>query len=162
MAKNTGEIKIRRVTPDDLPKVNDVDCAIIGDARVPTWPFSFQNYWNIFGPGVSFLAEIDGKVVGFLAGNIVPEERSNSIVDLIRTTHRPSRYPKVGWIDMIGVLPEYQKRHIGQALVEAFHQECKLNGASMRAIVIEGDKRITAFLLRLGFKKSEMTTLEKE
>jgi ribosomal protein S18 acetylase RimI-like enzyme len=162
MTRNRDEIKIRRITRNDLPQVNDVDCALVGDSRVPSWPFTFETYWNIYGPGVSFLAEINGKVVGFLAGNIVAEERSNSIVEMVRTTHRTFRYPKVGWIDMIGVLPEFQSKHIGQSLVNAFYEECKANGAPMRGIVRNDDERLIGFLERVGFKKSETTIMERD
>ena len=64
-------VKVRRMTHDDLMKVNQIDRQLFGEQRVPTWPFSFETYWNIYGPGVSFVAEVNGEVVGFLAGTIV-------------------------------------------------------------------------------------------
>lgn len=162
MAKNRGEVKIRRMTRDDLMRVNQIDRLLSGNFRVPTWPFSFETYWDIYGQGASFVAEVDGQVVGFIAGNISTLERSNSILDLMHTRAHSSRYPKAGWIDMLGVHPDFQKKHVGQALVNAFYEECKNNGAPMRAIVKEGDDRLTAFLVRLGFKKWELMTYEKE
>jgi len=162
MAKNSGDVKVRRMTTEDLTRVNQIDRALFGDNRVPTWPFSFETYWNIYGPGVSFIAELNGEIVGFLAGTITTEERSNSIIDMMHSVSRSSRYPKIGWIDMIGISKEFQNKNVGRALVTAFIEECKRNGAPVRAHVKEGDTRLTIFLDRMGFKKYEIATYEKE
>ncbi len=161
MTESSGKVKIRRMVDDDLMIVNQIDRLLFGEDRVSTWQFSFEAYWNIYGPGLNFVAEVDGEVVGFLAGNIAEQERTQSVLDLMHTIDRSSRYPKVGWIDMVGVLPGSQGKHIGQALVEAFQVECKSSGAPMRSIVKEGDERLTGFLKSLGFKKWETTTYEK-
>ncbi len=162
MTENSRKVNVRRMTDDDLMKVNQIDRLLFGDDRVSTWQFSFDSYWNIYGPGVNFVAEVDGEVIGFLAGNIAEQERTHSILDLMHTVDRSSRFPKIGWIDMVGILPSYQGMHVGQALVEAFHQECKQNGAPMRAIVKEEDKRLNGFLESVGFKKWTTATYEKE
>jgi len=162
MAESSGAVKVRRMVDADLMKVKQIDSLIFGEERVSTWPFSFETYWEIYGPGVIYVAEIDGEVVGFIAGNIKEQEREGSILDLMYTIARTSRYPKVGWVDMIGILPESQGKHVGQALIDAFYDECKRLGATMRAIVKEGDDRLTGFLQRVGFKKWETTTYEKE
>jgi ribosomal protein S18 acetylase RimI-like enzyme len=162
MVRNTGEVRVRRMAPSDLNKVNQIDRLLSGSERVPTWPFSFEAYWNIYGPGQIFVADIDSQVVGFIAGNITQEDRSFSVLDMMRTTQPPSRYPKVGWIDMLGVLPDFQSKHVGAALVDAFYKECKSISATMRIIVKKDDARLTSFLERIGFKKWEITTYEKE
>lgn len=162
MANNSGEVQVRRMTHDDLIKVNQIDRLLFGDQRVPTWPFSFETYWNMYGPGVSFVAEVDGKIVGFLAGTITLQERSNSIIDMMHSVARSSRYPKIGWIDMIGILPDFQNKQVGRSLVNGFFEECKRSGASVRAHVKEGDTRLTSFLERMGFRKWETATYEKE
>ncbi len=162
MANGNGDVKTRKMTDDDLMKVNQIDRLLFGEERVSTWPFSFETYWEIYGPGVIFVAELGGEVVGFIAGNISEQERNQSILDLMHTIARSSRYPKVGWIDMIGILPGFQGKHVGQALVNAFQEECKNHGAPMRAVIKEGDNRLTGFLERMGFKKWETATYEKE
>jgi len=162
MANGSGEITVRRMVDDDLMRVKQIDMQLFGEQRVSTWPFSFATYWDIYGPGVIFVAELDGEVVGFLAGNISDQERDQSILDLMHTIARSSRYPRVGWVDMIGILPDAQGKHVGQALVDAFQKECKNHGAPMRAVVKEADYRLTGFLERVGFKKWETATYEKE
>jgi len=162
MARNANTVSVRRMTHNDLNKVNQIDRLLFDDKRVPSWPFSFDTYWNLYGPGVSFVAEVNGQLVGFLAGNIAPQERSNSVIDLMHTATRASRYPTIGFIDMIGILPEYQNKQVGRALVNAFVEECKLNGAPVRAHIKASDERLSKFLNKMGFKMWDTATYEKE
>lgn len=162
MAQSRSEVKVRRMTHNDLGKVNQIDGLLFGEQRVPSWPFSFETYWNIYGPGVNFVAEVDSQIVGFLAGTIATQERSHSILDMMHSKSRTSRYPKIGWIDMIGILPEYQNKNVGRALINAFVEESRRNGAAVRATVKEGDTRLTRFLERMGFTRQESVVYEKE
>jgi ribosomal protein S18 acetylase RimI-like enzyme len=143
--------------------VNQIDRQLFGEERVPTWPFSFDTYWNIYGPGISFVAEVNGQTVGFLAGTIVQQERTQSIIEMMHDSgSRTNRHPKIGYIDMIGIKPEFQNKNVGRALVNAFIAESKANGAPVRAHVKESDDRLTKFLVKMGFKKEETATYELE
>jgi len=53
---------------------------------------------------VRFKAVVDGQMVGFIAGDPRPPEN-------------------MAWIATIGVLPEYQRRGIGRALLQACEQK---------------------------------------
>jgi len=162
MTRSSTGVKVRRMTSEDLRAVNQIDRLLFDEKRVPTWPFSFDTYWNLYGPGVSFVAEVNDRLVGFLAGNIAPQERSHSVIDLMHTAERASRYPKVGFIDMIGILPDFQGKDVGRALVNAFYDECKLNGAPVRAHIKESDETLSRFLAKLGFRKWDTATYEKD
>ena len=161
MVQNKGDIKIRRMVKSDLPRVNDIDRSLFGEGRVTTWPFPFEAYWEIHRPKLSFVAELKGEVVGFLVGIIEKEERSQSIFSQAYRVGLPSRNRQVGWIDMMGIRPDYWHRGIGRSLVEAFDNECKRNNATMRIIVRENDEGLKNFLVTLDFKKWEMTIYEK-
>ncbi len=161
MAK-TGEAKVRKMTDADLPRVNEIDRLLYGEERVPTWPFSFEAYWGIHRPRLSFVAEVDGVIVGFLVGNIVQEEHSQSIFRLARMSGPQPQRQKVGWMDMIGIHPDYQRRSVGRLLIEAFTEQCKRNNAPVRGVVKEGDERLEKFMESLGFKKQETAVFEKE
>ncbi len=162
MAQHKGEVKIRRLLESDLPRVNDIDRSILGEERVRTWSFSFEAYWAVYHPKTSFVAELDGEVVGFMTGIIEKEERSQSIFSRVHRIGPPSRERQVGWIDMIGIRRGYQRMGIGRALVEAFQNECKRSNATMRSIIREDDERLKTFTVALGFKKWEVATYEKE
>jgi ribosomal protein S18 acetylase RimI-like enzyme len=162
MAVKKGDIKVRRMVDADMPQVNAIDRLLFGKERVPTWPFSFESYWALYHPELSFVAEVGGRVVGFIAGNLVEEEHSQSILSLRRTIDRPSRHRKVGWVDMIGIDPSYQHMGIGRGLVEAFDEECKRSDAVMRGIAREGDERLRNFLASIGFKRSDLVVYERD
>lgn len=162
MAADKGEVKIRRMVDTDLPRVNEIDELLFGEERVPTWPFSFQAYWDVHGPGICFVAELNGEIVGFLAGNILKEARSYSIFSLRHDIGHSDKDRQVGWIDMIGILPEHQGKAVGRKLVEAFQEECKRNNAPMRGIVMDTDEKLNKFLAALDFKKWDMVIYEKD
>ncbi len=162
MSQGNVDIKIRRMVENDLPKVNEIDLSIFGEERAPTWSFSFEAYWSVFRPKTSFVAESNGEIVGFLSGVIEKEERSQSIFSHVHRLGPHTRGRQVGWIDMIGIRRDYQRKGIGHLLVEAFHNECKRSNATMRAIVREDDERLKNFVVASGFKKWEVATYEKD
>ena len=162
MAEKKSDVKIRRMVAADLPRVNAIDRLLFGEQRVPTWPFSFESYWALYHPDIRFVAEVEGRVIGFIMGTVVEEEHSQSVLNLRHTITPPSRHHKVGWVDMVGIEPEYQHRAIGRALGEAFYEECKRCDASMRVIVRENDGRLRNFLESVGFKSSDVVIYEME
>ena len=155
------EIKIRPMVEDDLAKVNAIDQSITGQGRVTTWPFSFEAYWRVYSKeALVFVAELNGEVVGFISGYIEHAKRSTSMLEHPHeAVHRTDE--TVGWIEMMGIRPDCWHMGIGGRLVAAFEQACKKQNAKMRIVVREGDRDLTAFLERAGFKKSELTTYEK-
>lgn len=161
MVQNKGDIKIRRMVKGDLPRVNEVDRRLFGEGRVTTWPFSYEAYWELHRPKISFVAELKGEVVGFLVGIIEKEERSQSIFSRAYRVGPPSRNRQVGWIDMIGIRPDCWHKGIGRSLVEAFDNECKRNNATTRIIVREDDEGLKNFLVTLEFKKWGMAIYER-
>jgi len=162
MAEKKADVKIRRMVEADLPRVNEIDRLLFGEERVPTWPFSFESYWALYRPELSFVAEVGGRVVGFIVGTLEKEEHSQSVLSLRHTIEPPSRHRKVGWVDMIGLDPGYQHMGIGRGLVEAFHEECQRSDAVMRGISRESDKRLRNFMASVGFKSSDLVIYERE
>ena len=70
MATEKGEIKIRGMAEEDLPKVKEIDRALVGPERALSWPLRVEAHWWIYRPLLNFVAEVDDKVVGFLLGDI--------------------------------------------------------------------------------------------
>ncbi|RLC65081.1 MAG: hypothetical protein DRH97_08185 [Chloroflexi bacterium] len=162
MAEKKADVKIRRMVEADLPRVNAIDRLLFGEERVPTWPFSFESYWALYHPDLRFVAEAEGRVVGFIVGTVVEEGHSQSVLRLRHTIDPPSRHRKVGWVDMVGIDPGYQRREIGRALGEAFYEECRRSAAVMRVIVREHDGRLRNFLESVGFRSSDVVIYEME
>jgi len=162
MARKKADYKIRRMVDADLARVNEIDRLLFGEERVPTWPFSFESYWALYRPELSFVAEAGSRVVGFIVGALEKEEHSQSVLSLRHTIEPPSRHRKVGWVDMIGIDPGYHHMGIGRGLVEAFHKECQRSDAVMRGIARENDVRLRKFLASIGFKSSDIVVYERD
>jgi ribosomal protein S18 acetylase RimI-like enzyme len=153
MPEGTENIKIRKMVDSDLAKVNEIDQALIADKRATTWPFSFESYWSVYHPEFTYVAELDGEVVGFLAGYIKPTEGTNSI--LRRADMQiipPTRHQMVGWIEIIGVAPKGQYKGIGRQLVETFGKECESRDAMVNCLVRIDDKFLSEFYSNMGFR----------
>jgi len=162
MAQNKGDIKIRKMVEDDLPRVNEIDHSLFRKGRVTTWPFPVDAYLKIYRPKLRFVAELKGEVVGFLVGVIGKEERSRSMFSHTFRAGPLYRGNQVGWIDMIGIREDCWHRGIGRALLEAFQNECKRKNARMRINVSDKDKELKEFLVGCGFVKSEIDTYRKQ
>lgn len=162
MAENRANIRVRRMTNSDLAKVNEVDRSLIGRRRVTTWPFSFDTYWRVYEPKINFVAELDGRVVGFITGVIEQEERSYDILSHPRPRGSQSAGGrKVGWVELMGVHADHWGKGAGMALMNAFADECKKNKATVRIVVRDDDEDMKNFLLNIKFKRSEVVAFEK-
>lgn len=83
----------------------------------------------------SFIAEKDGKIVGFLIG-FVSQSHSNE-----------------GYIHFVGVHPEYRKHHIGKKLYHQFFNAVKENGRNIvRAVTSPVNKVSIAYHIKMGFE----------
>ena len=137
---------IRKMTDKDLSKVVEISQSLFGKERVSTWPEAVEAHWKEHRPTLNFVAEADDQVVGFLLGGIRQARRM---------------VPLAGWIDMMGIHPEYQHQGVGRRLVEAFGGECNKIGAVMEVAVRKNDKPLKKFFNKAGFKDSDLITLEK-
>jgi len=139
-------IIVRKLTKDDIDAVLEVDRVIVGKERVPSWPQKAASHLETYYPPLCHVAEAGGKVVGFILGDV-----------------RGAEYglPLSGWVDMVGVHPEYQRRGLGRMLAEAFVRECHRRGLKTRAIIREDDERVQKYLLSLGFRKGPLVQFEK-
>ena len=86
---------IRAMNHSDIDRIVEIDTKVLGNSRPEYWEFKVEMVEK-GSPMSSLVAEIDGRVVGFVIGDAsgweygVPEN--------------------IGWIDTIGMDPEYQKK----------------------------------------------------
>lgn len=146
MGTAKGEVKIRRMTEADLPKVKEIDKELVGPHRSISWPLRIEAHWWVYRGLPNFVAEVDGEVVGFILGDIRGVEYGTEVG---------------GWIDMMGVVPKYQSKGIGRMLVEAFCAECKKQGVKVRVVVVGDDERLVKFWESVGFRKGNLVSYEK-
>ena len=141
-------VVVRAVEPSDLDAIMRIDEKLTAQTR--------KDYWRarldiaaLRPPWMSSVAEMDGRLVGFLFGWVTESEFG-----------MPGA---TAWIDMIGVDPAYRGRGVGQALVERFIQ----GGQELRAIqkvatlIDLGQADVREFFTRLGFAHGPMIHMEK-
>jgi ribosomal protein S18 acetylase RimI-like enzyme len=141
-------VTVRPVDLSDLDAIVAIDEKLGGHSR--------KDYWRVRldiaalrPPWMSSVAELDGRVVGFLLGWVGESEFGIGV--------------PTAWIDLIGVDPAYRGRGVGQALVDRFVD----GGQSLRAIrkvatLIDLDQAdIREFFVRRGFRHGPMIQLER-
>jgi ribosomal protein S18 acetylase RimI-like enzyme len=162
MTEKQDIITIRKMTEDDLPSVTYVDSSISGKGRVTSWPFSFELYWSVYGSkAICYVAELNGKVTGFISGYIEKEERSKHLMMKPHETGDIRQDEKIGWIEMMGIRPDAWHKGIGTRLLDAFQAECKKQNARMRVVFKNNDADLRNYFENMGFKPPEFITLEK-
>ena len=159
-----NEVKIRVLNENDLDAVVEIDKKILGKARRAFWKRKIA-YADVY-PRPALVAESEGKVVGFIMGYVSGWEFG--VPDTI------------GWIDTLGVDPDYQRRGVGRALFNALIEIFRQSGREKTPGVdekkrpaIEGvnvvytlanwnDWDLIEFYHAMGFKKGEMLNLKLE
>jgi len=146
MPGTQAKTRIRPLDELDISAITRIDERISGAYRPDVWERRVGFYLRR-DPGASQVAESDGKVVGFMLGDLRAGE-----FGLEETT---------GWIERFGVDPDYQGRSLGRKLFEAVAAHLKLRGAAtVRTLVDPKDKDLSAFLRAVGFRDAPMTALE--
>src|SRR3990170_3089958 len=155
----SNEVKIRILDENDLDSVVHIDNRVLGKERRDFWKRKIA-YAGIY-PRPALIAEVDGKVVGFILGYVSGWEFG--VPDT------------VGWIDTLGVDPAFQRRGIGRqlfnALIEIFKKSGRQGTLETESQEVEGvnvvytltswsDWDLLQFYHAMGFKKGEMLNLQ--
>ena len=134
-------LRIRTMTDDDMAPLVEIDKKLAVEDRISSWPQKVSTHFKNYYPPLSFVAEVDSKVVGFIIGGIMGAEYA---------------LPLSGWINIMGVDLEYQRRGIGGMLLNSFIRECHQRGIKARIMVRRGDERLKKLVLSLGFKQGDL------
>ena len=139
-------LRIRTMTDNDMAAMVEIDKKITGKDRMSSWPQKVSSHKNTYYPPLSFIAEVDNRVVGFIIGVIMGAEYA---------------LPLSGWINTIGVDPEYQGRGIGRVLTKSLVEACHQRGIKARLMVRQRDERLKKMLVSLGFKQGDLVDFVK-
>jgi ribosomal protein S18 acetylase RimI-like enzyme len=144
MEKDT--MNIRRMTHADILDVVDFDRKIgKGQSRI-----TYRDLASTDPEGpldLSFISEIEGKVIGFI---------------LARLAYLGIPFAEVCIIHGILVDPDYQRSGVGSKLVSALLSYCRNEGIyTIRALVAEHDNELRKFALQLGFSPSTIVNYDK-
>jgi ribosomal protein S18 acetylase RimI-like enzyme len=140
-----GQVQIRSIEELDIEQIAAIDEKIGGRYRPEVWERRLFYYLRR-DPEGSFVATVDGALVGFMLGEV----RSGEF-GLEEAT---------GWVEVLGVDPGYQGRAIGRQLAAAMLAHFRALGVQrVRTLVDDTMPQIEAFFRALGFAPAPLTAL---
>jgi len=141
-------VSVRALETTDFDAVVAIDERLTGQTRKDYWRTRFD-VAALRPPWMSAIAELDGRVVGFLFGWVGESEFGIA--------------GPTAWVDLVGVEPAYRGRGVGAALLDRFVE----GGRELRAIrkvatLIDLDQAdVREFFVRRGFRHGPMVQLER-
>jgi ribosomal protein S18 acetylase RimI-like enzyme len=146
MPGTQAETRIRPLDELDISAIVRIDERISGTYRPDIWERRVGFYLRR-DPGASQVAEADGKVVGFMLGDLRAGEFG---------LEEPS-----GWIERFGIDPDHRGHDLGRRMFTAMVDHFRAGGArTVRTLVDRGDAGLTGFLRALGLTPSPLEALE--
>ena len=140
-------IKLRPITELDIEAVTEIDEKITGKYKPDDWERRF-GYYLRRDPELSLVAEENGKVVGFMLGEVRAGEFG---------LEEPA-----GWIEVMGVDPECQGRSVGRELLQGMLENFRTRKAvAVRTLVDEeAQADLLTFFRKSSFQPTPLKTLE--
>jgi predicted N-acetyltransferase YhbS len=139
-------VNIRPMTIGDVDAIVEIDRKVIGKSRPDYWKKVVPK--NPQYPFSSLVAEYEGKVIGFVLGEVSGWEFG--VPDTI------------GWFSIIGVDPDYQHKGVARKLSQEFVKNLKAIGVSMIYTLVNwSDWDLLKFFHEMGFTRGgDMINLE--
>lgn len=148
MTEVTSAVRVRPLDELDIGAIVRIDERITGTYRPDFWE-QRVGYYLRRDPESSQIAEVGGKPVGFMLGDIRAGEFG---------LEQPS-----GWIERFGIDPDHRGRDLGKQMFEAICAHFKQAGVtSVRTLVDDKDASVAGFLKAIGFAPSPLQALERE
>jgi ribosomal protein S18 acetylase RimI-like enzyme len=146
MSNFFDKLSVRQLTKDDLDSIVEIDTKVLGETRRDYWVTKIVKQAETRPPDASLVSEIDGKVVGFILGEVSGWE---------------FKVPNnIGWIDTIGIDPDYQNRGIAKVLANALVTNLKNYGVdTIYTLVNWNDWDLLQFFHAMGFSRGDMINL---
>ena len=142
MAETQTEVKIRTLEDTDLEDIVGLDEKVTGAYRPEIWERRLV-YYQRRDPEASAVAEREGRLVGFMLGEVRAGEFG---------LEEPS-----GWIEVMGVDPDQRGQAIGRRLADRLLEHFRNRGATtVRTLVDEDMDEIAGFFTALGFEPGRM------
>ena len=144
--KRRSKIRVRPMEPEDIDNVLAIDRKITGVRRAATYTdLIIGDLGKI--PDLSFVAEVNGEVQGFL---------------LARRAYFGEPFTEVGLIQILGVDPEHWRQGIATGMVNALIEACQSKKLSaVRIMVNENDSQLQNLFQRLGFHRGKLIDYTK-
>ncbi len=142
-----AKVSIRRMTRNDIHEVLALDRITRGPGPDVIRYEDLASANPGTPPDASFVAEVDGKIVGF---------------SINRSTYLMVPLTEVCIINAILTHPDYQGRGIGSKLIQALLNHYKTQGnVTVRALIPEDNKELQVLFERQGFQRSHIINFDK-
>jgi ribosomal protein S18 acetylase RimI-like enzyme len=142
MTDTTPEVSIRPLDELDISAIVRIDEQILGAYRPEVWERRI-GYYLRRDPETSVVAEVEGRVVGFMLGEVRSGEFG---------LEEPT-----GWVEVLGVDPQVRGRAVGRRMADAILEHFRAKGArSVRTLVDEEHEELCGFFGSLGFEPSSL------
>ncbi len=140
-------VNIRSFNEEDLEAIVEIDRKVLGKDRLSYWKQQIT-LSNAHYPRSCLVAELEGKVIGFILGEVSGGEFN--VPDT------------VGWISTIGVDPAYQQQGVARKLGQEFIKNLKSIGVTIVYTLVNwSDWGLLQFFHAMGFSRGEeMINLE--
>jgi ribosomal protein S18 acetylase RimI-like enzyme len=143
----TDAVLVRAMAEKDLEAVVAIDSAVTGRRRPRYFELMLQRAVRLAGMQVSLVAELEGKVAGFLIGSLYYGEFGVMAASAS--------------LDTIGVDPAYRGRHVGKALMRQLRMNLgALHITTLRTEISWDESELAAFFKNQGFRPSGRICLE--
>jgi len=141
------KVHIRPMTRSDIHDVLALDRIIRGPSRDVIRFEELASANPGTPPDLSFVAEVNGKIIGF---------------SINRSMYLMVPLTEVAIIHAIFVHPDYQGRGIGSKLIQAVVNYCETEGIpTVRALIPRDNKELQALFKARGFKRSHIVNFDK-
>lgn len=139
------DIKIREVSIEDLKAVTEVELNCFPKSEAATKK-SFEQRINTFSKKF-FVAENEGKIVGFLNGCIINETAIYDKLYENAELHVPDgKYQTIFGLD---VLPEYRNKGIASKLMQHMIEVSKLEGR--KGVILACKEKLIHYYEKFGY-----------
>ncbi len=144
----TDAVEVSVLSADDLNEIVRIDAAHVGRTRREFLSRRMEAALRDSSLKVALKASVDGTTAGFLLGAVYYGEFGQC---------EPAAV-----VDVIGVHPEFQGRHVGAALFGQLEMQLAALGIESLRTEVDWDQiELLAFMQHRGFKPAARLCLEK-
>lgn len=161
--KRKTNILIRPLTAEDIDAIIQIDAKVMGEAKPEYWRRKLAlylaqhdieaitaatQYFSGIDPQLARVAEVNGRVVGFMIGEIRSWE---------------FRQPPTGWITALAVDPNHRRQGFARRLLAEMLDYFREKGIENVCTMVEwSDGDVLSFFTAMGFDRGPFIELEKK
>lgn len=139
---------VRPADADDTDAIVVIDSKVTGQSKPEYWQRKLAQITGGTEGHVGLVAEKNGKIVGFILGEVRNWE---------------FRQPRTGWITAVGIDPAFRRHGIARRLLAEMVDSFRARGLeNVRTMVEWSDGEVLSFFTAMGFDRGPFIELEKK